>query len=124
MASQLDAAEAHPEVLARHFGEAGLVENAVFWWARAGRRSLDRSALVEAVEQLPRAISLIEILAPTAELRREQLELQVALISPLGHLKGPASPEARAAVEKARAMVEHSSKRPPTVKARAALSFY
>ena len=110
LASQLDAAETQPEVLARHFGEAGLVENAVYWWAKAGRRSLERSALVEAVEQLTRANSLIEILTPTAELRREQFELQVALISPLGHLKGSASPEARAAVEKARALVEQAEK--------------
>jgi predicted ATPase len=105
-----DAAETRPEVLARHFGEAGQVENAVYWWAKAGRRSLERSALAEAVEQLTRANSLIEILTPTAELRREQCELQVALISPLGHLKGPASSEARAAIEKARALVEQGEK--------------
>ena len=110
LASQLDAGENQPEVLARHFGEAGLVENAVYWWAKAGRRSLDRSALVEAVEQLARAISLTEILTPTAELRREQCELQVALINPLGVLKGFASPEARAAIEKARALVEQAEK--------------
>jgi predicted ATPase len=110
LASQLDAAETQPEVVACHFGEAGLVENAVHWWAKAGRRSLERSALVEAVEQLTRASSLIEMLTPTAELRREQCELQVALISPLGHLKGPASPEARSAIEKARALVEQAEK--------------
>ena len=62
------------------------------------------------MEQLTQANSLIEILTPTAELRREQCELQVALISPLGHLKGPASPEARAAIEKARALVEQAEK--------------
>ena len=110
LVNQFDAAQTQPEVLARHFGEAGLVENAVCWWAKAGRRSLERSALAEAVEQLTRANSLIEILTPTAELRREQFELQVALISPLGHLKGPASPEARAAIEKARALVEQGEK--------------
>jgi predicted ATPase len=110
LASQSDAAETQPEVLARHFGEAELVENAVYWWAKAGRRSLERSALAEAVEQLTRANSLIETLTPTAELRREQCEIQVALISPLGHLKGPASPEARAAIEKARALVEQGEK--------------
>ena len=108
LANQLDAAETQPEVLARHFGEAGLVENAVYWWAKAGRRSLERSALAEAVEQLTRANSLIEILTPTDELRRKQFELQVALISPLGHLKGFASPEARANIEKARALVEQA----------------
>jgi predicted ATPase len=108
--SQLDVAGTHPELLARHFSEAGLIQKAVHWWAKAGRRSLERSALVEAVEQLNRANSLVETLSPTAELRREQFKLQVALISPLGHLKGFASPEARAAVGKARALVEQAEK--------------
>ena len=110
LVNQFDAVETHPEVVAHHFGKAGLVENAVAWWAKAGRRSLERSALVEAVEQLTRANSLIEILTPTAELRREQCELQVALIMPLGVLKGFASPEARAALEKARASIEQTEK--------------
>src|SRR5262249_36918096 len=110
LATQSDAAETQPEVLAHHFGEAGLVENAIYWWAKAGRRSLERSALVEAVEQLTRANSLIETLTPTAELRREQCELQVTLIMPLGVLKGFASPEARAALEKARGLIEQTEK--------------
>ena len=110
LVNQFDAVETHPEVVAHHFGKAGLVENAVAWWAKAGRRSLERSALVEAVEQLTRANSLIEILTPTAELRREQCELQVALIMPLGVLKGFASPEARVALEKARASIEQTEK--------------
>jgi predicted ATPase len=110
LASQSDVAETQPEVLARHFGEAGQVENAVYWWAKAGRRSLERSALAEAVEQLTRANSLIEILTPTAELRREQLELQVALFGPLRNLKGPGSPETRAAIDKTRALVEQAEK--------------
>jgi tetratricopeptide (TPR) repeat protein len=110
LASQSDAAETQPELLARHFGEAGQVASAVHWWSKAGRRSLERSALAEAVEQLTKANSLIEMLTPTAELRREQCEIAVALISPLGHLKGPASPEARTAIEKARALVEQGEK--------------
>jgi DNA-binding winged helix-turn-helix (wHTH) protein/predicted ATPase len=110
LASQSDVAETQPEVLAHHFGEAGQIENTVYWWAKAGRRSLERSALAEAVEQLTRASSLIEILTPTTELRREQCELQVALIGPLRNLKGPASPETRAAIEKARALVDQAEK--------------
>ena len=42
------------------------------------------------------------------QLRREQIKLQVALISPLMHVKGYAAPETKAAVEKARS----SSKKP------------
>ena len=47
-----DIAENQPEVLARHCTEAGLFEKAASLWGKAGQRSLARSALVEAVEQL------------------------------------------------------------------------
>ena len=45
-------AENQPELLARHCTEAGLIEKAAGLWGKAGQRSLERSALVEAVEQL------------------------------------------------------------------------
>jgi hypothetical protein len=35
---------------AHHFTQAGLTEAAIEWWGKAGRRSLERSALVEAIE--------------------------------------------------------------------------
>ena len=46
---------AEPELLAHHFMRAGLIEEAVEWWGKAGHRSLERSALVEATEHLTRA---------------------------------------------------------------------
>ena len=49
-------AENQPELLARHCTEAGLIEKAASLWGKAGQRSLERSALVEAVEQLTRAL--------------------------------------------------------------------
>ena len=50
-------AENQPEVLARHCTEAGLIEKAAGLWGKAGKRSLARSALVEAIEQLTRALA-------------------------------------------------------------------
>ena len=47
-------AENQPELLARHCTEAGLIEKAANLWGKAGQRSLERSALVEAVEQFKR----------------------------------------------------------------------
>ena len=64
-------AERQPELLARHFTEAGLTEKAAGLWGKAGRRSLERSALVEAVAQLNRALTLIAALPATPALRRE-----------------------------------------------------
>jgi hypothetical protein len=50
-------AENQPELLARHCTEAGMIEKAAILWGKAGQRSLERSALVEAVEQLTRALA-------------------------------------------------------------------
>jgi class 3 adenylate cyclase len=49
-------AENQPELLARHYSEAGLIEKAAGLWGKAGQRSLERSALVEAAAQLTRAL--------------------------------------------------------------------
>ena len=51
-----DIAENQPEVLARHCTEAALIEKAASLWGKAGQRSMERSAFVEAMAQLnPRA---------------------------------------------------------------------
>src|SRR6185295_4312598 len=103
-----EVARYQPELLARHCAEAGLTEKAVGLRGKAGQRSLERSALVEAVEQLTRAIGLIAALAPTPALRREETKLQVALITPLIHLKGYAAPETKAAAERANQLIEQA----------------
>jgi class 3 adenylate cyclase/predicted ATPase len=100
--------ESRPELLARHCTEAGLIEKAAGLWGKAGQRSLARSALVEATEQLTRALSQIATLPSTPALRREEIRLQVAIITPLLHVKGFASPEAKAAVEQARLLIERA----------------
>ena len=101
-------ADSQPELLARHCTEAGLIEKAAGWWGKAGQRSLARSALVEAAEQLTRALGQIATLPPSAELRRAEIRLQVALINPLLHVKGYAAPESKAAVERARLLIERA----------------
>jgi class 3 adenylate cyclase/predicted ATPase len=101
-----DIAEKQPELLARHSSEAGLIANAARQWGKAGQRSIGRSALIEAIEQLTRGLAQIERLPPTPALRHEQIELQVALINPLMHVKGYAAPETKAAVERARLLIE------------------
>jgi class 3 adenylate cyclase/predicted ATPase len=103
-----DVAESQPELLARHCTEAGLIEKAAGLWGKAGQRSLDRSALVEAIEQLTRALAQIASLPGTRALRREEIKLQVALINPLMHVKGYAAPETKAAAEQARLLIEQA----------------
>jgi class 3 adenylate cyclase/predicted ATPase len=101
-----DIAERQPELLARHFTEAGLIEKAAGLWGKAGQRSLARSALIEAAQQLARALGQIATLPGTPALRREEIKLQVALINSLMHVKGYAAPETKAATENARQLIE------------------
>jgi class 3 adenylate cyclase/predicted ATPase len=101
-------AENQPELLARHYTEAGKIEKAAGLWGKAGQRSAERSAVVEAAEQLKRALKLIATLPGTPARRREEIKLQVALITPLLHLSGYATPETRAAVERARLLIEQA----------------
>ena len=59
-------------------------------------------------EQLTRALAQIATLPATPALRREEIKLQVALITPLMHVKGYAAPETKAAAERARLLIEQA----------------
>ena len=105
---QMVTAAAEPELLAYHFTQAGLAEAAIEWWGKAGLQSLERSALVEAIEHFGKALAQIAAAASTPALRREEIKLQVALTGPLMHLKGYAAPETKAAAERARLLIEQA----------------
>ena len=101
-------AESQPELLARHCTEAGLIEKAALLWGKAGQRSLERSALIEAIAQFTRALDQIATLPATPTMRREQIKLQVALIPALMHVRGYPAPETKAAAERARLLIEQA----------------
>ena len=101
-------AESQPELLARHCTEAGLIEKAVGLWSKAGKRSMARSAFPEAAQHLTRALAQIATLPATPALRQEEIKLQVALITPLGHANGFAALETKAAGDRARLLIEQA----------------
>jgi class 3 adenylate cyclase/tetratricopeptide (TPR) repeat protein len=89
-------AELHPELLARHCTEAGLIEKAAGLWGKAGQRSLDRSALQEAVAHLEQGLAIIERLPPSADRDSLELTLREPLHSARLRWRGWASLEVRA----------------------------
>jgi class 3 adenylate cyclase/tetratricopeptide (TPR) repeat protein len=104
----LEIAENQPELVARHYTEAGLIERSAVFWAKAGRQSVARSAFAEAIVQLNRALDQIATLPATPALRQEQIELQVAVINPLMNIGGYSSPAAKAATERSRVLIEQA----------------
>jgi class 3 adenylate cyclase/predicted ATPase len=103
-----DIAENQPETLARHYTVAGLIEKAAGLWGKAGQRSLERSALLEAAEHLTRALDQSATQPSTPALRREQIKLQVGLMNTLMHTKGHAAQETRAAAERAHLFIKNA----------------
>src|SRR5262249_53755920 len=77
-------------------------------WGKGGEGGGRRSGVVEAAQQFRHALDLIATLPATPALRREEIKLQVALISPLLPVKGYAAPETKAAVERARLLIEQA----------------
>ena len=92
--------EAQPELVARHFAEAGLTEKAIGYWLQAGRLAAARSANVEAIAHLRAGLVSINDL-PGSSRSRWELSLQLALGGPLLATKGFASSEVETAYRRA-----------------------
>jgi predicted ATPase/class 3 adenylate cyclase len=93
--------EAQPELLAHHYTEAGLVEQAIPYWQRAGQKAIERSANVEAISHLTKGLELLKTLPGTPERIRQELALQTTLGPALIATKGWAAPEAGKAYTRA-----------------------
>jgi class 3 adenylate cyclase len=100
--------EAHPEVLARHWAEAGETERAIAEWQRAGKAADGRSAFIEAAESYRQAIALVKLLPESAERDFREMELAQSIVSPLIFSLGYSAPETIRAIEHAAVLAEKS----------------
>src|SRR5207248_2718007 len=57
--------ETQPELLAHHYTEARLIEQAIPYWQQAGQKTSQRSAYVEAISHLTRGLTLLSTLPQT-----------------------------------------------------------
>src|SRR5438034_4547374 len=88
-----DVAETQPELLAHHYTEAGLGEQAIRYWHRAGQRAVWRSAHREAIAHLTRGLEVLQAVPDTPARMQQELALHLALCAPLQATKGFAAPE-------------------------------
>jgi predicted ATPase len=96
-----EAAEAEPELLAYHYMEAGLNEQAVDYWHKAGQKAIERSAHVEALNHLQRGLALLKTAPHLPEHASRELNLQINLGSVFSALKGYGAPEVEHAYARA-----------------------
>jgi class 3 adenylate cyclase/predicted ATPase len=104
-----DFIEARPEILAHHYGEAAIADKAIGYWHLAGKSSVARSAVHEAIAQLRRGLGLLDGLPETRERKRLELDIHVTLTTALMAGKGHADPEVVAALERANRLVTETA---------------
>ena len=80
--------ESQPELLAHHYTEAGLNQQAVPYWQQAGQIAVRRSANVEAVNHFTKGLELLEALPDTQERDSQEAELQTFLGQCLIQVRG------------------------------------
>jgi TOMM system kinase/cyclase fusion protein len=98
--------DTQPEVLAHHYAEAGVANQAIDYWLKAGQRSNERSANVEAIEHLSKGLALLATLDASPERDQRELQFQVALAIPLTATKGYVADEVERAYLRSREICE------------------
>ncbi len=93
-----------PELVAHHHTEAGVNEQALDWWLKAGRRALARAANLEAIHHFNRGLLVLENLPAGTERDRKELALQIGLGPALFATQGYAAPDVERVYARAHAL--------------------
>jgi tetratricopeptide (TPR) repeat protein len=93
-------------MVAHHFTQAELPDQAIDYWLRAGEHALNCSANVEAVGHLTRGIELIDALPAPPERVDKSLRLHLALGAAMQATRGVGAPETLRAFSRARHLLD------------------
>ena len=83
-----EVAETQPQLVAQHYTEADLGQQAMDYWLRAEQRANARSAYVEAIAHCTEGLEVVATLPETPERAQPELLLCFALGTPLIATKG------------------------------------
>jgi class 3 adenylate cyclase/tetratricopeptide (TPR) repeat protein len=97
---------AQPALLAQHCEAAGLAEQAVAYWLKAGHQALAHSTMAEAVAQLRKGLDVLAGQPGSPWRQQQELDLQAALASALTATKGWSASDVDEALARARTLAE------------------
>ena len=100
--------QSNPELLAHHCAEAGLFEQAIPYWQRAGELAVNRSAHAEAINHLNEGLLALHQLPDSQKKIHSEIMIQIALGVPLTALRGYGSPEVEKAYARASTLCQQA----------------
>jgi tetratricopeptide (TPR) repeat protein len=92
--------ELQPELLGHHYTEAGLLEEAIPCWQRAGEIAIKRSAHTVAEVHITKGLKLLKSLPDKPERTQQEFDLQISLGYTLMVSKGFGAPEVKRALDR------------------------
>jgi hypothetical protein len=101
---------AQPEVLARHWAEAGEAEQAITEWSRAGRAAEAHNAFIEAEESFRQALAQLNLLPESRERDLREMEIRLAHFTMLNLARGWGAGETVEADARIRLLGEKSNR--------------
>ena len=90
-----------PELVAYHYTEAGMLDQAIGFWQYAGEQAIQRSAHREALGHFTKGLELLSELPETPDRTHRELTIQTRLGPSLMATKGYAAPEVERAYARA-----------------------
>jgi class 3 adenylate cyclase len=79
LAHDPERADTDPELLARHYSDAGALTDAIRFWRRASRRAEQHGSMVEAASALDQALAALDQLPETPERDADELRMRIRL---------------------------------------------
>ena len=105
-------ADAHPELLAHHYTQAGDSRQTIDYWQLVGKRALQHSANFEAISHLTAELDLLMTLPDSPERAQQELTLQTTLGPALMAVKGQGSLEVEHSYARARELCQQVGETP------------
>ena len=101
-----DTKDTQPEVLAHHYTQAGLPEQALQYWSHGGQLALRRSANVEAITYFTKGLDQLAQIPRSEEISRRELDIWLGLWPAYMATRGFSTSEVEQAAVRARELCE------------------
>ena len=101
-----------PELVAHHYTQAGLLEQAIGYWQYAGEQAVQRSAHREGIGHFLKGLALLGELPETPDRTHRELTIQTRLGPSLMATKGYAAPEVERAYARAQELCQQLGETP------------